>query len=86
MRLPQLALALVACAQLVLAIPAPSSSLSVRDGLTVDDCPGYEATNVLESASGVTADLTLAGNACNVYGTDLKDLKLLVEYQSSKSQ
>lgn len=47
-------------------------------------CPGYKATNVKTSASGLTADLTLAGKACNVYGDDLKQLTLEVAYQSGK--
>ncbi len=45
-------------------------------------CPGYAASNVKQSGTTLTADLTLAGPACNTYGTDLKDLKLLVEYQT----
>ncbi|KAI0156539.1 glycoside hydrolase family 31 protein [Xylariaceae sp. FL1272] len=49
---------------------------------TVEDCPGYTASNVVDGNATLTADLTLAGTACNVYGTDLTDLKLLVEYQS----
>ncbi|EXJ87313.1 alpha-glucosidase [Capronia epimyces CBS 606.96] len=46
-------------------------------------CPGYTASNVKTSTSGVTAHLTLAGTACNVYGTDVQDLDLLVEYQTN---
>lgn len=49
---------------------------------TVDDCPGYTATNVVETATGLTADLSLAGEACNAFGYDLGSLKLLVEYQT----
>lgn len=49
---------------------------------TVEDCPGYTATNVFETATGLTADLSLAGEACNAYGYDLGSLKLLVEYQT----
>ncbi|KAI1389954.1 glycoside hydrolase family 31 protein [Hypoxylon trugodes] len=45
-------------------------------------CPGYTASNVIKTASGLTADLTLAGEACNVYGTDLKDLTLEVSYDT----
>ena len=45
-------------------------------------CPGYAASNVQQSGTTLTADLTLAGTACNSYGTDLQDLKLLVEYQT----
>lgn len=45
-------------------------------------CPGYTASNVQENANGLKADLTLAGSACNVYGNDIQDLTLSVEYQS----
>lgn len=45
-------------------------------------CPGYTASNVVQTAFGVTADLALAGAACNVYGTDVNFLSLTVEYQS----
>ncbi|KAI6477351.1 hypothetical protein MCOR04_009721 [Pyricularia oryzae] len=47
-------------------------------------CPGYVASNVEETSSSLTADLKLAGEACNVYGRDLAELKLLVEYQTDK--
>ncbi|KAL9118812.1 MAG: hypothetical protein Q9187_004633 [Circinaria calcarea] len=47
-----------------------------------DNCPGYLASNVVTTGSTLTADLRLAGPACNVFGTDLTDLKLLVEYQT----
>ncbi|KAI8629829.1 glycoside hydrolase family 31 protein [Xylariaceae sp. FL1651] len=45
-------------------------------------CPGYKASNVAETPLGYTADLVLAGDACNVYGTDIEALTLLVEYQA----
>ncbi|KAF5004771.1 hypothetical protein FDECE_8761 [Fusarium decemcellulare] len=57
---------------------------AVTYAASVDDCPGYKASNVKESDSGLTADLTLAGDACDVYGKDLKDLKLVVEYQTDQ--
>jgi alpha-glucosidase len=47
-------------------------------------CPGYKASNAKVSASGLTADLTLAGPACNVYGTDVDSLSLSVEYQTDQ--
>jgi alpha-glucosidase len=47
-------------------------------------CSGYIATTHHETRSGFYADLSLAGEACNVYGTDLPDLKLEVEYQTSE--
>ncbi|KAL8653002.1 MAG: hypothetical protein Q9226_004018 [Calogaya cf. arnoldii] len=46
-------------------------------------CPGYNASNVKRTASGLTATLNLAGQACNVYGTDIETLNLTVEYQSA---
>ncbi|KAI1806571.1 glycoside hydrolase family 31 protein [Daldinia bambusicola] len=45
-------------------------------------CPGYVASNVKNTTNGFTADLTLAGEACNVYGTDIEALSLTVEYQA----
>ena len=48
----------------------------------LDSCPGYSASNVVSTGSTLTADLSLNGPACNVYGTDLTDLKLVVEYQT----
>lgn len=85
MRVQPLALGLVAFAGIACAAPAPLD-LVARDGASASDCPGYEASNVKKSDSSITADLTLAGDACDAYGKDIKDLKLLVEYQSSKSQ
>jgi alpha-glucosidase len=49
-----------------------------------NSCPGYKATNVKKESGGVTADLTLNGNPCNIYGNDLKNLQLLVEYQTGE--
>lgn len=55
-------------------------------GNAIEQCPGYKASNVQKSTGKLTADLRLAGEACNTYGYDLRDLKLLVEYQSGKSR
>lgn len=65
--------------------PADVASLLTR-GAAVDACPGYTASNVVENENTLTADLTLSGDACNAYSDDIKDLKLLVEYQTSKYQ
>jgi len=48
-------------------------------------CPGYIASNVLSTHSGITADLRLAGDPCNIYGNDLKQLRFKAEYQSGIS-
>ena len=45
-------------------------------------CPGYDASNVKSSGSTLTADLHLAGPACNVYGNDLANLTLTVTYDT----
>lgn len=49
-----------------------------------DQCPGYNAVNIDEHDNTLTADLVLANDACNLYGDDLVDLKLLVEYQTGQ--
>jgi alpha-glucosidase len=59
-----------------------SSDLVTRQAGELDACPGYAASNVVDEGGRVTADLALAGTACNVYGDDLTDLKLEVEYQT----
>ena len=46
-------------------------------------CPGYIGSNVKRTSYGLTATLTLAGDPCNVYGTDIEVLNLTVEYQSA---
>ena len=44
-----------------------------------DVCPGYKASNVKRTPYGLIADLSLAGTACNVYGTDVDSLSLTGE-------
>lgn len=63
---------------------ALASSLILRDSDPLASCPGYKASNVKTSSSGLTADLTLAGKACNVYGNDLAKLTLTVSYDDGK--
>ncbi|KAI1483008.1 glycoside hydrolase family 31 protein [Daldinia eschscholtzii] len=58
-----------------------------RDYPTLDldplaSCPGYTASNGVSTGSGLKADLKLAGEACNAYGTDLKELTLEVSYDT----
>ncbi|USW53328.1 Putative glycoside hydrolase family 31, galactose mutarotase-like domain superfamily [Septoria linicola] len=47
-------------------------------------CPGYSASNVQTTNTGLTADLSLAGPACNSYGSDISALKLSVNYDTAK--
>jgi alpha-glucosidase len=67
------------------ALPAFALSLEQRQSKSLNECPGYTASNIKNDGSTVTADLSLAGTACNVYGNDLANLKLLVEYQTGMS-
>lgn len=67
-----------------LASAAAISKRAVPDYDRLGDCPGYAASNVETSVSGLTADLKLAGPACDAYGDDLEDLVLSVEYESGK--
>lgn len=64
---------------------APEVTPNVLDPTAPDaqtECPGYIASNAQDSGAGLTADLTLAGPACNVYGNEIQNLKLSVEYQA----
>ncbi|KAK0611263.1 glycosyl hydrolases family 31-domain-containing protein [Immersiella caudata] len=46
-------------------------------------CPGYEVDGeVTASRNSLNANLKLAGDACNIHGTDISRLKLTVEYQT----
>ena len=73
--------------RLFLAAAAVSASTIISTPGDVEDgplaaCPGYKASNVKTSSSGLTADLSLAGKACNVYGDDLTSLTLEVVYET----
>ncbi|KAJ5088564.1 alpha/beta-glucosidase agdC [Penicillium angulare] len=57
-----------------------AAAIGIRD--SPDQCPGYNAINIIEHDNSLTADLVLAGDACDLYGSDLLNLKLLVEYQT----
>jgi alpha-glucosidase len=85
-----LLLGLVLWAQTAFTVPAPQDELQqggqlIRRAGNPDNCPGYTASNVVKTASSLTADLTLAGDPCNALSDDIKNLKLLVEYQSRKN-
>lgn len=59
---------------------------NINDPNAVDPqsaCPGYKASDVVETPLGLTAHLTLAGDACDAYGTDIEALSLVVEYQAA---
>lgn len=75
---------LVATLTTVLKVVAGDYLANVNDTSAVDSqrsCPGYKVTSISSDSFGVEATLTLAGNACNSYGTDIENLKLSVAYQ-----
>ncbi|KAK4032344.1 glycosyl hydrolases family 31-domain-containing protein [Parachaetomium inaequale] len=65
-----IALLLLFAAAVLGHIPRPAAS-----------CPGYRATNVQQDDSYLVADLVLIGS-CNLHSKDVKNLRLLVEYQT----
>jgi hypothetical protein len=76
-------LALVAANQIA---TAATSALQLQQTSgSLSNCPGYSASKVHEDGDTITANLKLAGTACNVYGQDLTDLKLLVQYETGKT-
>ena len=60
------------------------SRATVIDPAALDACPGYRAKNVFTFGPKLTADLVLAGKACNVFGPDIEQLKLEVTYETSQ--
>lgn len=50
----------------------------------LDACPGYNAQNVVSEGDTLTADLALAGDACNVFGDDIENLSLKVVYETGE--
>ena len=63
---------------------AVSGAALSRRETTRESCPGYVASNVQQTETGLTASLNLGGTACNIYGTDVPELKLTVNYDTSK--
>lgn len=60
-------------------------SATVTDPSVLDACPGYKATGVVTKGSTLTANLVLAGKACNVFGNDTEVLSLQVTYETSET-
>ena len=79
--------ALLTAALFACAISAiPTHELNARAASKpIDSCPGYTASNVKTSYNGLSADLKLAGAACNTYGKDLQNLRLEVTYETGKT-
>ena len=65
----------------VFAASTSARALIPRQADTV--CAGYSASDVQTHDTGLTASLSLAGPACNSYGKDIENLKLIVNYDSA---
>jgi len=67
------------------ALVAAASARAIAPRQTNDTspaCPGYSASNVQQSGTGLSADLSLAGSPCNSYGRDIENLRLTVSYDT----
>lgn len=58
----------------VVVVPQPTISLNT--------CPGYSASVVKITSTGLAAHLHLSGDGCNIYGSDLQTLLLTVAYET----
>lgn len=43
---------------------------------------GYTLSSLSETYSGLTAQLSLSGNACNAFGHDIANLTIDVKYET----
>lgn len=50
----------------------------------ITQCQGYALSGMQETSGGMLANLTMQGSGCNAFGNDIKDLTLLVEYQTQE--
>jgi alpha-glucosidase len=50
----------------------------------IEQCQGYAVSNVKSTARRLDADLDLIGDGCGIYGPDIAQLRLSVEYQTGK--
>ncbi|KAF7333723.1 Glycoside hydrolase family 31 protein [Mycena venus] len=52
------------------------------NSFNVSTCPGYSLHSLSETDAGLTAQLSLAGPACNAFGIDITDLTIEVKYET----
>jgi alpha-glucosidase len=68
------------------ALVAAASALAIAPRQNNDtSCPGYSASNIETTGTGLSADLSLAGSPCNSYGKDIENLRLTVIYDTCMS-
>ncbi|KAF9457114.1 glycosyl hydrolases family 31-domain-containing protein [Collybia nuda] len=70
---------LVALVGFLLAAPALASAQASN----VSSCAGYSLGSLSETKTGLTAQLTLIGNPCNVFSDDITNLTIQVTYETT---
>ncbi len=66
----------------ILQARADSNTSTIAPSFDVSKCPGYQIVGEPnQSQHGFTAQLALAGEACNAYGVDIANLTLSVVYE-----
>ncbi|KAF7966062.1 hypothetical protein HWV62_40232 [Athelia sp. TMB] len=56
--------------------------LATKHSLDASSCPGYTVNSLAETYSGLTAQLSLSGSACNAFGRDVVNLTVQVTYET----
>ncbi|KAJ6454358.1 glycosyl hydrolases family 31-domain-containing protein [Mycena sanguinolenta] len=68
---------------LALVVAAQGNTTSpVINSFNVSSCPGYSLHSLSETDRGLTAQLELAGPACNAFGVDVVNLTIEVNYET----
>jgi hypothetical protein len=67
---------------LAISLLSPAALAGLTPG--TEKCKGYSAANVKKTGSSLSADLNLIGAGCGIYGEDLKQLKLEVNYDTGE--
>ncbi|KAG8875707.1 hypothetical protein FRB97_004788 [Tulasnella sp. 331] len=73
----------VEAVSVLVGLASSTAASLIQRSAGVDSCPGYDVQNPQTSGSSFTANLVLAGKACNIYGPDLQKLDLAVTYETA---
>lgn len=73
-----------AAALLLLAARASAKTAGVISTELDEACAGYNVSHFLQHGSRIEAQLDLVGAGCGVYGPDVTNLKLFVEYETGE--
>ncbi|EIW74552.1 glycoside hydrolase family 31 protein [Coniophora puteana RWD-64-598 SS2] len=79
MKLKSLPLGFVTLASVSAALAANASY-----SYNVTSCPGYTLQELKQTDTGLTAQLDLAGEACNAFGNDIQNLTIQVTYETQQ--